>query len=380
MSTHLHIHTLRLAAVAKGDLRTILARLVSARIDLRNRSIAEYARASMAEGLAGVSQGTYTGRSRADRGWREDAMEEIPLERWASQKDFDEFFSNQVIGFQAAVLAGIKKGMRKAPHWFGYGSQGGTEEDILNSLNTGITLAQQDLASGGNIYRRTGLTHKGNNSLRVGGLMGNLKGNAERAVTSLIKSRNPDVRGDQEVGEDSPTIFDMMEDPSRSRDFTTILRDATPDLKRRLNDSQFRLWNVVLADPDIMSNDARGISTTQAERIHNQLYGESPSGSYLGKLWKRMLPTVLDELEDALVGWAMATRRRASASRVASRYLEACGDEPCAACDSCGCGGQCDGRCQNKEASSMDLDSLVLDNDNILSSLESQIDALEAVL
>lgn len=358
MDSNLHYQTLRLAAVARGDLRTILARLVSARIDLKNRSISDFARASMAEGLAGVPQGTYTGRSRADRGWREEAMEKIPLDRWASQKDFDEFFSNQVIGFQAAVLAGIKKGMRKAPHWFGYGSQGGTEEDILNSLNVGITLAQQDLASGGNIYRRTGLTHKGNNNIRVGGLMGNLKGNAERAVTSLIKSRSPDVRGDQTVGEeDSPTMFDLMEDPSRGRDLTTILRDATPDLKRRLNDSQFRLWNVVLADPDIMSNDARGISTTQAERIHERLYGESPSGSYLGKLWKRMLPTVLEELEDALVGWAMATRRRASASRVASRYLQACGGSPCGTCEGCGCGGQCDGRCQGSEEAMMEKTS-----------------------
>ena len=345
---------MRLAAVQKGSLRKILARMLAAQINLNDRSISEYARASMAEGLAGQSQGAYTGRSRADSGWREDAMVELPPERWASQRDFDEFFGNGVIGFQAAVLKGIKNGMRKAPHWFGYGSQGGTEEDILNSLNVGITLAQQDLARGGNIYRRTGLSHKGTRNLQLRGLMGALKSNANNAVTSLIKSRNPDVRGDAQVGdaEESPSLFDMMADPGHTRDVTTILRDATPTLRRRLSDSQFKLWNVVLADPDIMSNDARGISTSQAARIHERLYGPV-SGSTLGKTWKRMLPTVLEELEDALVGWAMATGRRASrkamASRVASRYLEACGDTPCGTCDGCGCGGSCDGSCGGGE-------------------------------
>ena len=379
MDTNLYIQTIRLASVQGGSLRTILARILSARINVNDKTMDMWARACMAEGLAGKPEGTY---SRNPRSGLAQAAIDIPASRWASPAQHAEFFGDKVVGLRRAVVAGITFGIRKAPHWFGYGSQAGSEEDIMQSLEGGITLAQQTRAKGGNIYRRTGLSHKGTRNLQIRGLMGALKNNAANAVTSLIRSRNPDARLDAPVSDakDSLSLVDLLEDSSRSRDVTDILRNATPALKRKLNDSQFRLWEVVLTDPDIMSNDARGISTTKAERIHQRLYGESPSGSYLGKMWKKMLPTVLDELEDALVGWAMATRRRASASRVASRYLEACGDTPCATCEGCGCGGQCDGRCQNKEASSMDLESLVLDNDNILSSLESQIDALEAVI
>ena len=356
MTPLLHTRTARFATITHNlSLRKILARILSAQVNLNDRGLSDYARASMAEGLANKPAGTFT---RLGRRWRDAAKEAIPPSRWASDSDYEEFFGNGVVGFPRAVMKGIHDGIRKAPHWFGYGSQGGTPEDIFNALSSGITLATQSIARGGNIFRATGLTHKSNNRIQLRGLMGNVKNNAMKDVTSLIRSRNPDVRGDAQVGdaEESPSLFDLMEDNKRSREMTNILRNSTPELERRLNDAQFRLWNVVLSDPDIMNDDASGISTTQAERIHQRLYGESPSGSYLGKLWKRMLPTVLDTMEDALVRWQLATRR-ASPSRVASRYLEACGDTPCGTCEGCGCGGNCDGRCQGGEEAMMEKTS-----------------------
>ena len=68
---------------------------------------------------------------------------------------------------------------------------------------------------------------------------------------------------------------------------------------------------------------------------------------------KRRLPRGYEVVGEDIgeKGHASATIRKVSsvASRVADRFLEACGDTPCGTCDGCGCGGKCDGRCKNTE-------------------------------
>ena len=321
-----------------------------------------YARLSMLEGLLNKSQGSFSNSASARK--LQESKELMTASQWGSEKEYDQFFDpRSKVDFVKAVEWGVKNGISKAPHWFGFG-QLGEVEDLTQGLNAGITLGNQAPAKGGNIYRRTGLTHRNKSRIGIGGLIKALKNNANNAVTSLIRQRNPDVRGDAQVGdaEDAPSLFDLMEGGMDSRPMKDLLSGATPILKRRLTESQFRLWNVILADPDLITNDGKRIEATKAAKVYQRIYGEPIANTTVARTWARALPIVLEELEDELVTWATATGRRAAAkkamaSRVASRFLEACGDEPCATCEGCGCGGSCDGSCGGNEEAMMEKTS-----------------------
>jgi len=351
MHSDLLIRTLKLANAHQGDLRRVLARLLVARGPLE-----VYARLSMLEGLLGEPQGSLAGGSPSARDLIK-AKELMTPDQWGSAAQYEQFFDPRSKPILTdAVEWGVKNGINKAPHWFGSAGLD-TEEEILQSLNIGLGLGNQRARSGGNIYRRTGLSNKNRSRIGIGGLIKSLKDNANKDVTSRIRQYSPPVSGDAQVGdaEDALTLFDLMEGGLKSAPMKNLMSQATPRLKRKLTPSQFEVWNVVLADPDLISNRIRNgvplIDATDAARAYERLYSQPIANTTIARTWARAWPAIMDELEKPLGAWGAATGRLAGmATRVASRYLQACGDEPCAKCDACDCGGKCDGNCGAEEA------------------------------
>jgi hypothetical protein len=373
MQPQLLIHTSRLAVVANSDIRKILARMVLARASEMDL----YSRLSMLEGLLNKPQGSLTRSSGASAMTKmlEDVKGQLDPSSFQTEKEFERFFDPKLnLKFPLAVQMGVNRAAKKVPQWIGPTGRM-DEEEIFSSLVSGLTLGTSSLANGGNIFRRTGLSNKGRSRWGIGGLFKSLKDNAYKASISLVpRNLAAPLRGDATMDgtENSPSLLEQQESTYTAPTNNRAFHKATPRLQRVLSDSQWKLWNVILSDPDlILYGDKLGLAAGDAARAYRSLHGDTVGGSTLAKTWKRMAPVVLDIMEDDLVSEAMARGRRAAriaaeyalqqtVARVASRFLEACGDEPCATCEGCGCGGTCDGSCGGNEEAMMEKTSPAL--------------------
>ena len=361
-------------------IRRIVARLVVA----RSNDLDIYARLSMLEGLLNKPSGSMSRGSY--RHQLEDARGQIDPSRWASEKEYEKFFDPKAnLHFPKALGQGAGKAISKVPQWLGSAGRM-NEEEIVQSLMGGLTLGTGAQAKGGNIFRRTGLSHKSTRNLAIKGLYRALQNNAYSATVSLIPSnRAPDVRGDAPVGgeEDAPSLMDFQTGNAGSTGDELLdvlselggLRLADRALRRQLSESQLKVWDVVLSDPGLIRYESGklGLKANDAAKVYERLHGVPIAPSTVRKNFLRFAPKLWDALTDPKIMKPIMDRKelmevineerrmraskKASASRVASRYLEACGDEPCATCEGCGCGGTCDGSCSGNEEAMMEKTS-----------------------
>jgi len=306
-----------------------------------------YARAAYVEGLLGMRQGTL---SRNVNGFVRDSDNLRPklTSYFTKEKELDKILGTRDLDFYGALIGGARKALSERD----LGDAGRVSaQEVAQSLAFGETPTGKSMMSGGSIYYQGGTAARKKNlkNLTSAGIAGFLSKSAYNRTRDALKKLEPTVRGDEPSGSDDRTrMMDLQSEDAREgielADIAymmfhnpQVLKAMYRDVKRQLRgDAQEAIWEAIVADPDLIIVSGKKIGVDQQDLADavKRLSGREMARQVAGRTFReKVLPAMQSAMKDSHVGEGLRrmrevrqiiqqeTRRRASAQRVARKYL-----------------------------------------------------------